>query len=121
MKADFNDPSTAKGTGQGLSGIVDSYLKQLNASLTINKPMATQLLSVIAQSEGVSVEQADQFATQQIQSLSALGEMYHLTTQNSDGIQSALHYASGQVTVNQDKMSLEQFIEQYLTSSNNNQ
>ncbi|WP_241591223.1 YdgA family protein [Rosenbergiella epipactidis] len=121
LKADFNDPTKAQGNGQGLSGIVDSYLKQLNASLTINKPMATQLLSVIAQSEGVPVEQAGQFAAQQVQSLSALGEMYHLTTQNPDSIQSALHYASGQVTVNQDKMTLEQFIEQYLTSSNSEQ
>lgn len=119
MKADFNDPSKAQVTSQGLSGIVDSYLKQLNASLSINKPMATQLLSVIAQSEGVPVEQAGQFAAQQVQSLSSLGEMYHLTTSKADELNSALHYASGQVSVNQDKMTLEQFIEQYLTSSSN--
>jgi len=121
MKADFNDPSTAQGNGQGLSGIVDNYLKQLNASLNINKPMATQLLSVIAQSESVPVEQADQFAAQQVQSLSALGEMYHLTIQTPQSIQSTLHYATGQVSVNQDKMTLEQFIEQYLTTSNTDQ
>ncbi|WP_241576052.1 YdgA family protein [Rosenbergiella collisarenosi] len=119
MKADFNDPSKTQVNRQGLSGIVDNYIAQLSASLSVNKPMATQLLSVIAQSEGVPAEQAGQFATQQIQSLSALGEMYHLTTSNDTAISSSLHYGAGQVTVNKDKMTLEQFIEQYLTSSGN--
>jgi len=116
LKADFNDPAKTQPQTQGISRIVDSYIGQLNASLSVNKSMATEFLSVIAQSEGVPVEQAGQFAAQQIQSLSGLGEMYHLTTSQGDVISSALSYRAGQVTVNQDKMPLEQFIEQYLTA-----
>ncbi|WP_241622592.1 YdgA family protein [Rosenbergiella australiborealis] len=116
MKVDFNDPAKAQITDQGLSAIVDTYIKQLSASLSVNKPMATQLLSVIAQSQGAAVEQSDQFAAQQINALSTLGESYHLATTNADDISTALQYSAGQVTVNDDKMTLEKFIEQYLTT-----
>lgn len=118
LKVDFNDPNTAKPQSNGLAGIVDSYVKQLTANLTVNKPMATELLTKIAQSQGVPEQQAGQFSQQQVESLATMGEMYRLTTSKDNTIGSSLNYTQGNISINDNKMSLEQFVEQYLSSDN---
>ena len=76
--------------------------------------MAQQLLTNIGQSQGSSSEDACKLAVQQIQGLSAMGEMFHLATVQGDNIVSSLQYSQGDVTVNSQKMPLEQFIQQYV-------
>ncbi len=117
LNANFNDPSHTQPETSGLARIVDSYVKQLTAHLSINTPMATELVNVIAQSQGATPAEATQFAQQQVSALTSMGEMYHLTTTQGDKINSDLGYTQGEVTVNHNKLSLEQFIEQYLSSN----
>lgn len=114
LKADFNDPSTVTTAPQSLGQVADGYMKNLNATLSVNMPMAQQLLSIIGQSQGYSIEDAGKLASQQIQGLSAMGQMFHLATVKGDDIVSALQYSQGDVTVNGQKMPLEQFIQQYV-------
>lgn len=114
LKADFNDPTTVTTAPQSLAQVADGYMKDLNASLSINMPMAQQLLSVVGQSQGYQPQDADKLAEQQIKGLSAMGEMFHLSTVKDQDIVSTLQYQQGDVTVNGAKMPLEQFIQQYI-------
>lgn len=114
LKADFNDPSTVTQAPQSLGQVADGYMKDLNASLSISMPMAEQLLSVVGQSQGYQPQDADKLAQQQIQGLSAMGEMFHLSTVKDQNIVSSLQYSQGDVTVNGAKMPLDQFIQRYV-------
>lgn len=114
LKADFNDPSTVTTAPQSLGQVADSYMKDLNATLSINMPMAQQLVSVIAQTQGYSAEDAQKSAEQQIKGLAAMGQMFRLTKVNDQDIVSEVHYSQGDVSVNGDKIPLDQFIQQYI-------
>lgn len=114
LKADFNDPSTVTAAPQSVGQVADSYMKDLNATLSINMPMAQQLVSVIGQTQGYSADDAQKSAEQQIKGLAAMGQMFRLTTVKDQNIVSEVHYAQGEVSVNGDKIPLDQFIQQYI-------
>lgn len=85
-------------------------IKKLDAKLAISMPMATQLASQAAELEGYNAEDAKRLAGQQVQGISAMGQMFKLTTQKDNVISSSFSYADGQVDLNGTKMPLAQFV-----------
>ncbi|WP_293003600.1 YdgA family protein [Pantoea sp.] len=114
LTANFNDPATVTGEPQTLSGMVDRVLKTLDAKLTINMPMATETMHKVGLAEGYQSDDAQKLADQQVKGLAAMGQMFRLTQQQDNNIITSLQYANGQVNMNGDKMTLEQFMSRYM-------
>ena len=55
-------------------------------------------------------EDADKLANQQVKGLAAMGQMFRITTLQDNTIATNLQYANGQVTLNGQKMTLEEFV-----------
>lgn len=83
-------------------------IKKLDAKLAISMPMAVQLAAQSAELEGHNAEEAKSLANQQIQGISAMGQMFKLTTQKDNMISSSFSYANEQVDLNGTKMSVSQ-------------
>lgn len=106
----LKDPALATGEAQTLAQQVDRGVKSLDAKLTIPMEMATELMTQVARLEGYQQEDASKLAKQQVQGLAAMGQMFRLTTTQDNAINSSLQYADGQVTLNGQKMSLEELV-----------
>jgi uncharacterized protein YdgA (DUF945 family) len=106
----LKDPAQATGEAQTLTQQVDRSVKSLDAKLTIPMDMATELMTQVARLEGYQQEDAAKLAKQQVQGLAAMGQMFRLTTTADNAISSSLQYANGQVTLNGQKMSLEDLV-----------
>ncbi|MDN6683029.1 MAG: DUF945 family protein, partial [Enterobacterales bacterium] len=102
-----NPQPQAEATGEPL---MLQSIKKLDAKLAISMPMATQLASQAAELEGYNAEEAKRLAGQQVQGISAMGQMFKLTTQKDNVISSSFSYADGQVDLNGTKMPLAQFV-----------
>ncbi|WP_312829897.1 YdgA family protein [Pantoea anthophila] len=114
LTANFNDPSTVTSEAQSLSAMVDRVLKTLDSKLTINMPMATETMHKVGLAEGYQADDAQKLADQQVKGLAAMGQMFRLTQQQDNNIVTSLQYANGQVNMNGDKMTLEQFLSRYM-------
>ncbi|WP_130834980.1 YdgA family protein [[Erwinia] mediterraneensis] len=114
LTANFNDPATVTGEPQSLNAMVDRVLKSLDGKLSINMPMATEVMRHVGLAEGYQDNDAQKLADQQVKGLAAMGQMFRLTRQQDDNIVTSLQYANGQVTMNGDKMALEQFLSRYM-------
>lgn len=106
----LKDPAQATGEATTLAQQVDRGVKSLDAKLSIPMDMATELMTQVARLEGYQQEDATKLATQQVQGLAAMGQMFRLTTTQDNAISSSLQYADGQVTLNGQKMPLEDFV-----------
>jgi uncharacterized protein YdgA (DUF945 family) len=106
----LKDPATATGEAQTLTQEVDRSVKSLESKLTIPVDMATEFMTQIAKLEGYNEEDAGKLANQQVKGMAAMGQMFRITTLEDNVIGASLQYASGQVTLNGQKMSLEEFI-----------
>lgn len=106
----LRDPSTATTAPQTLSEEVDRSVKSLDSKLIIPMDMATELMTQVARIEGYQQEDAQKLASQQVKGFAAMGKMFHLTSVEDNNVTSTLQYANGQVTLNGEKMPLEQFI-----------
>ncbi|WP_394520837.1 hypothetical protein C1N60_10860 [Pantoea sp. SGAir0184] len=114
LNVGFNDPATVTGEPQSLGAAVDRVLKTLDGKLSINMPMATEVMRHVGLAEGYQGDDAQKLADQQVKGLAAMGQMFRLTQQQDDNITTSLQYANGQVTMNGDKMTLEQFLSRYM-------
>ncbi|WP_394541616.1 YdgA family protein [Pantoea sp. SGAir0418] len=114
LNVGFNDPATVTGEPQSLGAAVDRVLKTLDGKLSINMPMATEVMRHVGLAEGYQGGDAQKLADQQVKGLAAMGQMFRLTQQQDDNITTSLQYANGQVTMNGDKMTLEQFLSRYM-------
>ncbi|MGG6134941.1 YdgA family protein [Pantoea allii] len=114
LNANFNDPSTVTGEPQTLAATVDRVLKTLDLKLSINMPMATETMRHIGLAEGYQADDAQKLADQQVKGLAAMGQMFRLTQTQDNNIVTSLQYANGQVNMNGDKMTLEQFMSRYM-------
>lgn len=110
----FNDPASVSGEAQSLGAAVDRMLKTLDGKLNINMPMATEAMRHVGLAEGYQGDDAQKLADQQVKGVAAMGQMFRLTQQQDNNIVTSLQYANGQVTMNGDKMSLEQFLSRYM-------
>lgn len=117
LQANFNDPQVSSSVSKDTTSLLDHYVKQLDAKLTINRAMATEFVNILAQSQGFDAPQAQRLAKQQIDGFAALGEMFHLTHASDQQINSTISYQQGQVKVNNDSMTLAQFVQRYLPTS----
>jgi uncharacterized protein YdgA (DUF945 family) len=106
----LKDPSTATGEPQTLAQEVDRTVKSLDSKLTIPMDMATELMTQVAKLEGYGDEDAGKLANQQVKGLAAMGQMFRITKLEDNTISTSLQYANGQVTLNGDKMPLEDFV-----------
>lgn len=106
----LKDPATAQGEPKTLADEVDRSVKSLDGKLAIPMDMAVEFMTQIAKLEGYQQEQAEKLATQQVKGLSAMGQMFRVTTLEDNTIGSSLQYANGQVTLNGNKMPLEEFV-----------
>lgn len=114
LTANFNDPATVTGEPLSLSAMVNRVLKTLDTKLNINMPMATETMRHVGLAEGYQADEAQKLADQQVKGLAAMGQMFRLTQQQDDNIITSLQYANGQVNMNGDKMTLEQFLSRYM-------
>lgn len=105
----LKDPTQAA-PSQTIAGEVDSSVKSLDSKLTIPMEMATELMTQVARIEGYQQADAARLADQQVKGLAAMGQMFRITTVQDNSIQTSLQYANGQVTLNGQKMPLEQFV-----------
>ena len=106
----LKDPATATGAPQTLAQEVDRSVKSLDSKLTIPMDMATEFMTQIAKLEGYGDEDAGKLANQQVKGLAAMGQMFRITKVENNTISTSLQYANGQVTLNGDKMPLEDFV-----------
>ncbi|QUG75582.1 DUF945 family protein [Erwinia sp. E602] len=114
LNTQFKEPTPGTPPADDPAQRLDSVLKSLDSKLTISMPMATELMTRAALGEGHSQEDAAKLAEQQVKGLAAMGQMFRLTTQQDDNIITSLQYANGQVTMNGEKMPLEQFLTRYM-------
>ncbi len=106
----LKDPATTKEAPQTLAQEVDRSVKSLDAKLTIPVDMATEFMTQVAKLEGYQEDQAKKLAKQQVEGASAMGQMFRLTTLQDNTITTSLQYANGQITLNGQKMSLEDLL-----------
>lgn len=106
----LKDPSTVTAPPQTLAQEVDRSVKSLDAKLVIPMDMATEFMTQVARLEGYQQEDAEKLASQQVKGLSAMGQMFRVTTVENNNIQTSLQYANGQVTLNGQQMPLEDFV-----------
>ncbi len=114
LSVHFKDPATGTAQPQNISQAVDNVLKTLDGKLIINMPMATEMMTQVATAEGYKQEDAAKLADQQVKGVAAMGQMFKLTTQQDNNIVTSLQYATGQVTMNGEKMPLDQFLARYM-------
>ncbi|MCX0500093.1 YdgA family protein [Erwinia billingiae] len=114
LSVHFKDPAANTTQPQNIGQAVDSVLKTLDGKLSINMAMATEMMTHVAMAEGYKQEDAAKLADQQVKGVAAMGQMFKLTTQQDNNIVTSLQYATGQVTMNGDKMALDQFLARYM-------
>lgn len=112
----LNAPTDATSVPQSLAEEVDRSVKSLDSKLTIPVPMATALMTQVALLEDNQAEDAGKMATQSVESLAALGQRFHLTTRQNDSIVASLQYANGQITLNGQKMPLDEFVSMFMVA-----
>jgi Uncharacterized protein conserved in bacteria len=105
----LKDPAQATQPVQTLAQQVDTLVKSLDAKLVIPMDMATEFMTRIAQIEGYQEAEAEKLASQQVKGFSAMGQMFRLTSVQDNDVTSSIQYANGQVTLNGNKMPLDDF------------
>ncbi|WP_434640799.1 YdgA family protein [Klebsiella sp. I138] len=105
----LKDPALTTAEPQTLADEVDRSVKSLDSKLVIPVDMATAFMTQIAGLEGYQPEDAAKLADQQVKGLAAMGQMFRITTMDDNAITSSLQYADGQVTLNGQKMPLDEF------------
>ena len=106
----LKDPAATTGEPQTLAQEVDRSVKSLDSKLTIPVDMATEFMTQVAKLEGYQDADASKLAAQQVKGLAAMGQMFRITTLDNNVIATSLQYANGQVTLNGQKMSLDEFV-----------
>ncbi|MGL4858927.1 MAG: YdgA family protein [Enterobacteriaceae bacterium] len=92
-----------------------AFIKELNSSLSISLPMSNELVTSFLTSQGMDPVQAEQEATTRINMMKGVISMVPgLVTEKEGSLLNNLQYSNGQVTLNDKKMFLEQFITEYL-------
>jgi uncharacterized protein YdgA (DUF945 family) len=109
MSVLLKDPALTTAEPQTLADEVDRSVKSLDSKLVIPVDMATAFMTQIAGLEGYQPEDAAKLADQQVKGLAAMGQMFRITAMEDNAITSSLQYAEGQVTLNGQKMPLDEF------------
>ena len=105
----LKDPALVTAPPQTLADSLDRVVQSLDGKVVIPVDMATEFMTKIAGLEGYQPADAAKLADQQVKGLAAMGQMFRITTMEDNAISSSLQYANGQVTLNGQKMPLEDF------------
>lgn len=105
----LKDPAQVTAPPQTLADSLDRVVQSLDGKVVIPVDMATEFMTKIAGLEGYQPADAAKLADQQVKGLAAMGQMFRITTMEDNAISSSLQYANGQVTLNGQKMPLEDF------------
>lgn len=105
----LKDPAQSTQPVQTLAQQVDTLVKSLDGKLVIPMDMATEFMTQIAKLEGYQQDEAEKLAGQQVKGFAAMGQMFRLTNVEDNNVTSSLQYANGQVTLNGNKMPLDDF------------
>ncbi|XXD09475.1 YdgA family protein [Klebsiella sp. R445] len=105
----LKDPAQTTTEPQTLADEVDRSVKSLDSKLVIPVDMATAFMTQIAGLEGYQPADAAKLADQQVKGMAAMGQMFRITAMEDNAITSSLQYADGQVTLNGQKMLLDEF------------
>lgn len=89
---------------------LSTAIKSIDGKLTIPLAMATELMTQVAKIEGYKQDEADKLASQQVQGVAALGQMFRLTKVENDAISTSLQYSGGMATLNGKSMPLQQLL-----------
>lgn len=106
----LKDPAATTEAPQTLAQQLDRNVKSLDGKLAVPVDMATELMTQIAKLEGYNEDDAEKLASQQVKGLAAMGQMFRITTLEDNVIGTSLQYGNGQVTLNGQKMPLEEFV-----------
>lgn len=102
----LKDPQNAATPAESAEAMLGQYLASLDTHLVIPIDMAIQLMSQVAQLDGSSAENAEKLATQQVKSLAAMGQMFHITKVENNSITASLNFADNKATLNGEPMPL---------------
>ena len=105
----LKDPAQVTAPPQTLADSLDRVVQSLDGKVVIPVDMATEFMTKIAGLEGYQPADAAKLADQQVKGLAAMGQMFRITTMEDNAISSSLQYANGQVTLNGQKMPLQDF------------
>ena len=105
----LKDPAQVTAPPQTLAESLDRVVQSLDGKVVIPVDMATEFMTKIAGLEGYQPADAAKLADQQVKGLAAMGQMFRITTMEDNAISSSLQYANGQVTLNGQKMPLQDF------------
>ncbi|WJV41183.1 YdgA family protein [Raoultella terrigena] len=105
----LKDPTVVTAPAQTLADEIDRSVKSLDGKLVVPVEMATEFMTQIAGLEGYQPADAAKLADQQVKGLAAMGQMFRITAMENNAITSSLQYAEGQVTLNGQKMPLDEF------------
>ncbi len=86
-------------------------VKNLDMTLNIPMAMARELVAQTARLRGHDEEESQKLAAQQVQGLSALGQLFKLTVNKDDTITSSVQYADNQAELNGQKIPLQEFFD----------
>lgn len=108
--------STAPATT--LADQIANNVQTLEAKLNVPLPAANAFMAQIAQLEGYQPDMAAKLAQQQVKGVSALGQMFQITTEKDNAVQADLRYADGKVSFNGRETTLSDFLSNYTLPSN---
>ncbi len=86
-------------------------VKNMDMTLTMPMPMLRELVTQVALLRGHGEEEARKLAQQQVQGLSALGQLFKLTVTKDETISSHVRYADNQAELNGQKIPLQELID----------
>ncbi|TCV99781.1 YdgA family protein [Biostraticola tofi] len=110
LTLNMNDPAQSTEQPQTPEQAFSRYINKIEAKLTVPLDMATYTTAQVGKLQGYSAEDADKLAKQQVQGLAAMGQMFKLTTVKDDVLTSSFYFADGQINLNGQKMSLQDFL-----------
>ncbi|BDH46094.1 hypothetical protein TUM12370_21380 [Salmonella enterica subsp. enterica serovar Choleraesuis] len=109
----LKDPAGQPVTAATAENQLDRLVRSLDLKLNIPLDVANAFMTEIAQLEGYQESDAAKLAEQQVKGVSAMGQMFQITTEKDNAIQTSVKYANGQVNINGRTMSLDDFIGKY--------
>lgn len=110
LSLDFKDPNQQTTDPMTPEQIIGRYINTLDTRLVIPMPMATELMTQVAQIEGHSAEESQQLADQQVKGFAALGQMFHVTQVENDNITASFTFKDEQAALNGNPISLSDLI-----------
>ncbi len=115
LSAHLKDSQAGQAGQKGVAAIKFQDLVQLlTMKLKISLDMVKEAITRFNMSDGKSQDEATRLAETLLPRFTSMEEISKLTVQQDNSILSELHYSNGEVTLNNKKMPLDQFINDFI-------